>query len=97
MKEKWSEAINLHNDEFINDLLIKSFNASQDALLNNVKNWLIKKDNDKQRNSYILKYQAETYYMLERYKESFKSLEKLQKSKSIDIWVKETFDEIARK
>ena len=73
LKKKWIEALNLYNDELINDLLIKSFESKQDILLSKIKNWLVKKDKYK----YILKYRGKFYFVIGKYEEALANLTKL--------------------
>src|SRR5271170_3610364 len=76
LKKKWIEALNLYNDELINDLLIKSFEVKQDILLSKIKN-LLKKDKNKQSNLYTLKYRGRFYFSIGKYEEALADLTKL--------------------
>ena len=47
--------------------------------------------------SHILKYQGETYFIMEKYEESSASLKKLSEINSSNKWVIKALDEIDRK
>ena len=82
LKKKWAEALNIYNDELINDLLIKSFKAKQNILLkepifNKIRNWLIKGDKNKQSILYTLKYRGKFYFVIGKYEQAIADLTKL--------------------
>src|ERR1700722_2533984 len=77
LRKKWIEALNLYNDKLINDLLIKSFEAKQDVLLNKIRN---KEENNKKSisyTSYTLKYRGKFYFVIGKYEQAIADLTKL--------------------
>src|SRR5437016_5894449 len=96
LKKKWIEALNLCNDELINDLT-KPLETEQNIL--HILKYQVKfyfiigryeqalKDLTKlldydPNNAFALKYQGETYFMMERYNKSIASLKKLSEINS---------------
>ena len=79
LKKKWAEALNIYNDELINDLLIKSFEAKQDMepIFNKIGNWFIKEDKNKQSILYTLTYRGKFYFNIGKYEQALADLTKL--------------------
>ena len=79
LKKKWAEALNIYNDELINNLLIKSFEAKQDMepIFNKIGNQSIKGDKNKQSILYTLTYRGKFYFNIGKYEQALADLTKL--------------------
>ncbi len=108
MKKKWTGALNLCNDELLNDLIkpLKTEKNISHILKYQVKFYFVigkyeqalkeltKLLDYDPNNAFALKYQGETYFMMKKYEESSASLSKINSSNK---WVIKALDEIARK
>ncbi|GES88226.1 ran-binding proteins 9/10 homolog isoform X2 [Rhizophagus clarus] len=111
IKEKWIEAINLYNDDLINDF-IKSFKNNQNIiniLTHQGKFYFIIGKYDQAlesltnllklepNNTFALKYRGEIYYITEKYEESLADLNKLMEIDANNKWLLIAYNEIIKK